>query len=914
MMSNPILTTKITPPPVSCPHLLLREHLWEKLSVGLRLGNKLILLSAPAGAGKTTLLSTWAQKRNLPLAWLSLERADNDFHRFWSHFLAALGRFEQEIGQEAQTALLTSPRVSLNALLTSVINDLSSLKGPLVLVLDDYHLIQTEAIHDSINLFINQIPPHLQIVISTREDPPLALAQWRAKLALTEIRFPDLQFSLDETDRLMNEIMDFRLSAEEIAALQRRTEGWIVGLCLAALSLEKLSSSARKEFIQNFAGDDRFVVDYLVEGVLAQQSEDTLLFLMKTALLDKLTASLCDAVMERVDSAERLRRLESANLFLIPLDNRRNWFRYHHLFADLLRCRVQCYLTDEEVSEVYRRASAWYERVGYTGEAVAYALETEDYEYAAEVIERNILSTFYRSETRLVYSWLKALPLALLRQRPLMAGVYAGCLLLSHQEKINAGEVKELIEEWLGHAEQALVKQSGLIDQQVERLTIHYIDKIRAYLARYRGEDLATIITLTNRALARLSKSEPMFRSALWHNLGMAYRKAGEIDCALHAFDQARRFGEKSKDFFNLASSLNFLAVLHCERGDLTRGLEICKEGLNVIARLSGGGIIPYAGNIYITLGSIYGEWCRFEEALEIISSGIELLDLTNSRNNQKRGYIEKAYLKQDLGQTDEALDDLHQVKHAFGHSEAEIEAHWAAISLRAAEHNPDYLENVLRWAYNRRMPDWKDQYDLVGLTYARLSYAQLTTEGTTQRDKLRALLQYTERSLDEAPEKKLYRRKIEILLFQAKIYQSLEETNSALHCVEEALKLGRVGGYLRVFVGEGVQVERLLQSALSGKTGVSYIHQILSTFCRLQKVNRRYLPEKRPARPEPLSGRELEVLRLLAAGLSNTEIAKKLFISINTVKTHISHIFAKLEVASRTQAVAEARKLRLLD
>lgn len=914
MMSDAILITKITPPVVSYPYLLLREPLWEKIHAGLRLGNKLILLSAPAGAGKTTLVCTWARKKKLPLAWLSLDRADNDLHRFWYHLLAALRVFDQEIGADAQTALLSSPTISVNALLTSVINDLSRLTTPLVLVLDDYHLIHTAEIHDSMNLFIDQMPPHLQLVISTREDPPLSLARWRTKQALTEIRFSDLQFSLDETDRLMNKIMDFRLSAEEIATLKRRTEGWIAGLRMAAISLEKLSSRARKEFIQNFAGDDRFVADYLVEDVLEKQSEDTLLFLMKTALLDQLNASLCDTVMGRTDSAERLRYLESANLFLIPLDNRRKWFRYHHLFAELLHHRVKLYLTDEEVSQVYKQACSWYEREGYIREAVVYALETKDQQYTAEVIERHLLSTFYRSETRLVYSWLNALPLDLLRQRPLMAGVYAGCLLLSNQENISLDEVRELIEEWLTHAEQALIEQSGSLDQRVERLTIHYIDKIRAYLARYRGEDLATIITLTDRALARLPKGEPMFRSALWHNLGLAYREAGEVDSALQAFEQARRFGEKSKDFFNLSSSFDFLASSYCEQGDLVEGLEICKEGLNVISRLSKGGIIPYAGNIYITLGAIYGEWCRFEEALEIISSGMELLDLTNSLDNQRRGYIEQAYLKYNLGKTDEALDGLLRAKRDFHYAEWEIEAHWAMISLRAAERNPEYLANILRWADNLSGSDWKNKYDLVGLTQARLRYFQLTAEETLKQDELSDLLQYVERYLDTAPARKEYRRHMELLLFRAKIYQSSGETNSALRSVAEALKLGQAGGYLRVFVEEGVQVEQLLRLALSGKAGISYIHRILATFSRLQKECWGLSPEKSLTWPEPLSERELEVLRLMAVGFANTEIANKLFISINTVKTHISHIFGKLEVTSRTQAVAKARRLRLVD
>jgi LuxR family maltose regulon positive regulatory protein len=910
-MSDSILTTKITPPPMNHPQLLLRAHLWEKLRAGRRLGNKLILLSAPAGAGKTTLLGTWARAENLPLAWLSLEQADNDLHRFWYHLLAALRRLDPEIGQEAQTALLTSPTVSLSALLTSVINDLSARKTPLLLVLDDYHLIQTTAIHESINHFIDQMPPHLQIVIATREDPPLTLARWRAKQALTEIRFADLQFSLEETDCLMNKIKDFRLPAAEIAALQRRTEGWIAGLQLAALSLERLSPAVRREYIQNFAGDDRYVGDYLVEDVLAQQAKDTQLFLMKTALLEQMNAALCDAVMDRTDSAERLRYLEEANLFLIALDPRRSWFRYHHLFADLLRHRAESSLGRAEVAEVYRRASAWYDQAGYPQEAVAYALKTKDEAYAAAVIERNLLNTFYRSETRLVHNWLNALPLDLVRQRPLMAGVYAGCLLLANQEQIQAADVQAQIEEWLGYAEQALAKQSGSLAPQIERLTIHYVDKIRAYLARYRGADVATIITLTDRALARLPKHEPMFRSALWHNLGLAYRQAGVIDSALQAFEQSRRFGERSKDFFNLASALNHLALIHCEQAALTKGLEICKEGLSVIARLSGGGIIPYAGNIYITLGSIYGEWCRFEEALEIIASGIGLLELSNARGNQKRGYLEQAHLKHVLGHTAEALADLQRAKQIFPHSGAEIEAHWAAISLRAAARNPEYLENVISWAEQQRTPDWHEQYDLSGLTYARLRYFQLAGE-SGQDDQLRTLLDYGARYLGTAPER--YRRRIELFLFRAQIYQRLGETQSAMHCMEEALKLGRRGGYIRVFVEEGAQVERLIQLARTKQTGVSYLNRLLTAFSRQRKAEQLHAVVQPSVLPEPLTDRELEVLRLLAAGAANTEIAKKLFISINTVKTHLAHIFGKLEVSSRTQAVAAARRLRLVD
>lgn len=923
-MLNMILATKITVPSPR-RNLVARDGLMEKLNAGLSLGNKLTLISASAGAGKTVLISQWIKRIKQPAAWLSLDMEDNDFYYFWRNLIAALQTIDTHIGLTAQAALQSARQVSKKALVTAVINDISGFGAPLMMVLDDYHRLHSESIHQSINFLIDNLPSQTHLVIATREEPPLAIARFRAGMNLTEIHGADLHFSIGETNRLMNDLLHCNLSQEDITILQERTEGWVAGLQMAALSLQNQSQMAKHEFINEFAGNDKFIVDYLVEDVLQKQPPHILSFLLKTSVLDKFCAPLCDDIMGRTDSRGTLEQLETANLFTIPLDNRRVWFRYHHLFADLLRQRLVQSVTQTEIIRIYLTACKWHEREGYISEAVSYAMAAKDYEYTADLIERNVLSTFYRSETRLVYHWLKTLPVEYVRTRPLLAAVYASCIMLTHSNHIHSPGIKNQIEEWLQIAVKNITKpvETDPIHQNIQNQAGHYIDKVRAYLAGLLGEDSTVVIDLTRKALERLPENEQMFRSALLHNLGTAYLYSGNTGAAIEAFDLAQRFGEMSGDLFNLSSSVNYLALLTNQSGDLFKTVEICRDGLRVISRLSEGQPIPYAGILYITLGGVLGEWCQFTEALDMLSTGIKLLDLTMADSNQQFGYIEMAYIKQAMGETGEALSCLARAKQSFANSSEVIDAHMARISLLAAEKDHRYFYDALRWMHTRTR-NHASQFELTGessdviqLTWARIILAQLESGPSPNWDGMPFQPKYLDRQFESTQNWSMFKYQLEVLLLQSQAYQLQGNMDRAMASLEKALQLGETGGYLRIFIDEGAPMLKLLHSAASQKISPRFVTKLLDVFAGLKKdgftaPNRQNMES--PSLREPLSSREFEVLRLMAEGATNTEISQKLFIAISTVKTHITHIFDKLEVLNRTQAIVRARELKLVD
>ena len=450
-MPAPILATKLYIPPVR-PDLVSRPRLVARLEEGLRLGCKLTLVSAPAGFGKTTLLSEWiaACRAQARFAWVSLDEGDNDTPRFWSYAITALQAFESAIGQAALGALQAAQAQppSLEPLLISLVNDVSSLVvgKPLVLALDDYHTIRTESIHASLDYLIDHLPPNLRLVVASREDPPLALSLLRGRGHLNEIRAADLRFTEGETGDLLNSALGLGLSTHDIAALESRTEGWVAGLQMAALSLRGQSDPEAHDFVSAFTGDDRYVADYLLDQVLHRQAPYIQRFLMRTSILERLCGPLCDAVLasslESQDMSEEtpfpnsqqaLEYLERNGIFVIPLDNRRQWYRYHHLFADLLRSRLQAISEplsaaeggkNTEIAELHLRASAWFEREGLVVEAMDHALAASDFERAANLIERYYKETVWFGEFGLISKWLEALPKILVRTRPFLCLIY----------------------------------------------------------------------------------------------------------------------------------------------------------------------------------------------------------------------------------------------------------------------------------------------------------------------------------------------------------------------------------------------------------------------------------------------------------------------------------------------------------
>lgn len=913
-MTDLIMRTKITVPPLRS-NLVTRYRLLEKLNEGLSAGNKITLISAAAGSGKTTLLSDWARVVNRPTAWLSIDPEDNDFYRFWDHVIASMQTMQNSIGMTAQAALRSAQNISPHALIASITNDVIQQKTPFLLALDDYQLIHAESIHESINSLAKYLPSQMHLAIASREEPPLDIPRWRADSSLTEIQTYDLAFTELEIESLMNEIMDLNLSMDDLRVLGDRTEGWAVGLQLAMLSLQKLSLMEKSTFIKKFAGDDRFIVDYLAEVVLRNQPDHILSFLLKTSVLEKFSPSLCNDVLGRTDSHTIIKQLEDANLFLVSLDNQRNWFRYHHLFADLLRKRLIQQTKMAKIDEIFLRASRWFEEEGFFSEAVSYAMKLRDYGYVANLLEQNILQTFYRSETRLVDGWLKALPKNELMTRPLLSAVYASCIMLNHYQTLRNPEIKALIEEWLCYAEDGLSKETHF-RQNTYNLTRHYIDKVRVYLANFLEEDISIITDMTFKALGRLPSDMKMFRSAFMHNLGSAYQRIGNIPAAMDAFYQARQLGEISGDLFNLSSSVDYLAQLTLDCGNLSKASDICLNGLASISQLSKGQPVPYTGRINITLGRIYAEWCRFDEAIDTIMDGIELLSLTSGEAEQQIGRIELAYIKQALGENAHSFDELNEAKRIYPYATEIIEAHWARISLLAADSEISFFDNALKWLYtlDKQSNLDSESNNFIGLNRVRVMIAKYRFEHSNDISDIPWLSDYLNQELNLAQIRNLPRRELEIFLLKAQLAQIQNDTERAVESIQNALKIGETAGYLRAFVDEGIHMVGLLRLAASQKIYSNYITTLLSVFDRLSKENNIKKAPNELALNEPLSLREFEVLKLMAGGASNPDIAEKLYISVSTVKTHVTHIFDKLGASTRTQAIVRARELKLVE
>lgn len=760
-MNTPILATKIYIPPRRS-ELVPRPRLIERLDAGL--GRKLTLISAPAGFGKTTLLAEWIAEDTAPqpeipspkFCWLSLDKSDNDPARFWRYAIAALQTVDTAIGETAQAALQSPQQPPLETLVTALLNDVATLPISLILILDDYHAIEAQSIHEGVNFLLDNAPPQLHLVITTREDPPLALPRRRGRREIAEIRAAELRFTTEEAAELLNAVLSLSLSPEDVAALEERTEGWIVGLQLAALSLQERDPSGQRDFVAAFAGNDRYVVDYLVEEVLQRQPRHIQSFLLQTSALERLCGPLCDAVTGRDDSQAILEYLEQANLFTLPLDNRRHWYRYHQLFADLLRQRLVQSRDVQDITSLHLKASGWHEQEGLIAEAVPYALAASDFEYAADLIERHVLDVFYRSEIILVHNWLQALPKDVIRSHPLLQAVYANTVVLVSSY---SPESAKLAAQWLQEAENTLAAQSHNVgtapsDQSTLTLAASFLATFRAYLARFRGDDPQTVIDLSFQALNRLPQDDLRFRSALANNIGFAYLTLGDSASAARAFEQARQIGEASGDLFNTYGAIHAQAELSCGRGQLRQAAALCREALLPIqgTREQASRLVPYTGTVYITLGQILLEWNEIEEAEGILRTGIELVNLTTADYVRAVGHVALARLRRAQGDLQGALDVLQRVEPARADIAAFIAAHKARLWLAQPGDTGD-LSLAVKWVQERQ-PQLNDvapsagPFNAVSLTLARLLIIQHRRQG--QPD-LQPLLQFLDKQLHSA-------------------------------------------------------------------------------------------------------------------------------------------------------------------
>ena len=879
-MPAPILATKLYIPP-SRRSVVLRPRLVERLNEGLAAGNRLTLVSAPAGFGKTTLVSEWVAGCGRPAAWLSLDAGDSDPSRFLTYLIAALQTVAAGIGNGV-LALLQSPQPPpLESTLTALLNDVTTIPGDFVLVLDDYHVLDARPVDDALAFLVEHLPPQVHLVIATREDPALPLARLRARSQLTELRAADLRFTPSEAADFLNQVMDLDLSAEEVAALETRTEGWIAGLQLAAISMQGREDVAG--FISSFAGSNRFVLDYLLEEVLQRQPERVQTFLLRTSILDRLCGPLCDAVMLDASASgqETLEFLERANLFIVPLDNERRWYRYHHLFAELLRQRLrQSAVSSGGVDEDHIRASEWYQASGLEIEAFQHAAAGHDVERAERLIEGNGMPLAFRGALDPILHWLGSLPTTVLDARPSLRVTHAQVLLAS-------GQMAD-IEARLQAAERAL-QDAGTDDRS--RDLVGRIASLWAMLALTR-HDAETIISQSRRALEYLHPDNLPFRTSTVYKLGYAYELQGNRAEARRAYTEAISMSQATGNKVNDIMASIGLGVIQ----EMDNQLDLAVETFQHAVELAAGLPFPVVCGAHLGLAGVLYQWNDLDAAEQSWQRSVLLARQIANTDRPVACQVFLARLKLARGDAAGAAAILAEADQAVSQHD---------FVLQVPEVAAARVLTLLQQGDVAAAAHVAQAHDLP-LSQARVHLAQGDPTAAL------AVLEPYRRRVEE---RAWADEQLKALVLLAVALDAHGERARAVEVLDEALALAEPGGFIRLFVDEGAPMARLLYEACSRGVHAAYVRQLLAAFP--VDGTDEDVPPTTPAAgtrlAEPLSARELEVLPLIADGLTNQEIAVRLYLSLHTVKAHARNIYAKLGVSSRTQAVAKGRALGLL-
>jgi LuxR family maltose regulon positive regulatory protein len=901
-MPTSILATKLYIPPPR-PKAVPRPRLVARLDE--RLHHKLTLISAPAGFGKTTLVSEWVAGCERPVAWLSLDEGDNDLTRFLTYLVAALQTVMADKG-ERLLAMLRSPQPpSIETMLTALLNEIAATPVKFILVLDDYHVLDAQPIDHALTFLLEHLPTQMHLVITTREDPQLPLARLRARGQLSELRATDLRFTPSEAAEFLNRVMALNLSADDIAALETRTEGWIAGLQMAALSMQGRSDTA--SFIRAFTGSHHFVLDYLVEEVLQRQPEGVRGFLLQTAVLDKLNGSLCDAVTGREDGRGVLETLERGNLFVIPLDDRRQWYRYHHLFADVLQAR----LMEEwpgQVSALHRRASEWYERNGLPSEAIRHALAAEDFERAAALIELAGHMVEESSLTARWLGWVRALPDKLVHIRPVLSVRYAYALL-------GKGEL-EAAEARLTDAEQCLERmneQSGnpaadivVVDEAQFRSLPATIAVARAYYAQTLG-DVPGTVTYAQRVLDLLPEGEQLRRGQATALLGMAYWASGDLEAANRTFVHYTMNLRAIGNIPDAISTVCVVAEIGMALGRLREAVSTLEQFLQFVME-QGEPMPPDTADLHRGLSELYLEQGKLDAAAQHLLNSKKLGEQAELPVWRYRWCIAQAQLNETRGDLDGALDLLDEAERLYIRTPLPDLHPLSAMKARIWV-TQGRLAEAVGWAREQALSvddDLSYLHEFEHITLARVLIARyrVDRENVCIDEAIRLL----DRLLEAAEEVGRIGSVIEILVMQALAHQAHDNPSLALTLLGGALSLAEPEGYVRIFVDEGQPMAALLQEVAQHGTIPNYASRLRAVF------------EKAGARTpitqllsEPLSERELEVLRLLGTEMSGPEIARTLVVSLSTLRTHTQNIYGKLGVNHRRAAVRRAEELHLL-
>ncbi|MCR8842065.1 LuxR C-terminal-related transcriptional regulator [Paenibacillus sp. SC116] len=896
-MDSSMISTKLYIPQTRSP-LVRRTRLTETLEKGVQ--NKLTLVSASAGYGKTTLVSNWLTYCDRPAAWLSLDEGDNDLARFFQYLFAALKKMSNRDEDTAggMDIVHSSQLPPIEVLLSTFIHKMISITAEKdhFIVLDDYHVIQSEAIHHAVDLLIERMPIHMHVVIITRNDPPLSLARLRVRNQMTEIRVSDLRFTQPEAAEFLENAMGVHLSPEQTVLLESRTEGWIAGLQLAALSIKEQKNVSN--FLSSFTGNHRFILDYLVEEVLKQQSVNIQHFLLRTSILDRLCGPLCEAILQSgegersehdASGQEMLEYLERSNLFIVPLDHERRWYRYHHLFADLLRQRLLQYVdsttrqVDQDIAIMHQRASEWYENHNFELEAFHHAVAADDIERAAHLLEGKGMPLLFRGALIPALKWLDSLPRKELDARPVLWVLYASSLIMS-------GRITE-VESKLKAAEHAM---HITVQDQTSNDLLGHIASIRATIALSKHE-VETILLESNRALKYLHPDNLPIRTAASWSLGYAYQLQGDRTAASKAYMEALTNSKKlGHVIITIMASLG-LGMIQEGENQLHMAAETYHWVLNQIGDMP----MPAVCEAYLGLARICYEWNDLDTALHHVQLSIQLAKQLEQTDRAVAGELVLAQIKLAQGDVGGVAAILSRAEHIA------TQNHFILQILRIAEAQ---VHVMIQQEHLSAAGILSQKYDLP-LSRARIYLAQGDTA---------AALAILESAIQKVEAKDLKDERLKIFILMAIALYAHGEKTKALEALREALTMAEPSGFIRLFLDEGKSMKILLGEAVVHRIMPDYTVKLLAHFDNEEQIHKSASNIQLQSIPdrgliEPLSVRELEVLHLIAQGLSNHEISERLFIALTTVKGHNRVIFDKLQVKRRTEAVARARQLGLI-
>jgi ATP/maltotriose-dependent transcriptional regulator MalT len=954
-MVLPVLVTKlyIPPPP---PKVVLRPRLLERLNEALSSGHTpgVTLISAPAGFGKTTLVSEWiatfsrsplpmGEGRGVRAAWLSLEEADSDPTRFLSYLVAALQTVAPTLGAGALEMLQAAQSQPLptETILTALLNEIIALPQPLILVLDDYHVIDSRAVDEALNFLVEHLTPHLHLVITTREDPALPLPRLRARRQLIELRAADLRFTPAEAAEFLNQVMGLRLSAEEVAALEDRTEGWIAGLQLAALSMQGRRDVAG--FIQAFAGDNRYIVDYLIEEVLGRQPEAIRSFLLQTSILDRLNGPLCNAVTEQEEGSARLEALQRGNFFLIPLDDKRHWYRYHHLFADVLQMHL---MTEqpELIPVLHRRASAWYEQNGSPADAIRHALAGEDFERAAGLVELEAPVMHRNRQEDTVFSWMKALPEEIFRDRPVLSILYVGAIMSNGGIEGVEARLRDA-ERWLD-----IIAEKGERPNDVVVVNEEVFRRLPGMIAMYQaglalaGGDVPETVRYAGRVLDIVPEEDHLGRGAAAALLGLALWTQGDLETAHKSFAEGMAQLQMAGNISDAVGGVLALADIRITQGHLSDARRTYEKALQ-LARENGTPAIRGTADMYVGLGDLEREHNDLGSAMRLLLRSQEQGEHTGFPQHPYRWRVAMARIREAQGDLDDALALLDEAEPLYVSDFFPDVRPIAALKARVWVAQGK-LDKALGWAREQGLSAEDDLTylrEFEHITLARILLAGYKSDGS--ENLLRDAIELLERLLKAAEEGGRTGSMIEILTLLALARQMQEDLPTALASLERALTLAEPEGYVRIFLDEGEPMRSLieeLRSHRSAKHLVTYANRLLDAFADTSALPPSSMPPIENQKSEtlapgasagvddrhsiidnqkskienliePLTERELEVLRLFKTELSGPEIARGLVIGLSTVRTHTKSIYSKLGVNSRRAAVRRAEELGLI-